>query len=202
MKKSNSLSSSSSFSVFKPVDSTLCCCRSSNSSDSSSSSPSSSSSSSSLSPLQQFLSSAAQAIEDFANSLLNSASKKDEVMVRDKLKEGNLEVDVDGWNWERWSLHFKEVEEQERLIKLLKSQLRNAVEKEDYEDAAKLKVAIAAAGTKDAVGSVMSYLKNAVEEERYQDAVFVRDNAGAGLVGWWAGVSDDRNDPLDRKSVV
>lgn len=126
MKKSNSLSSSSSFSVFKPVDSTLCCCRSSNSSDSSSSSPSSSSpsssssSSSSLSPLQQFLSSAAQAIEDFANSLLNSASKKDGVVVRDKLEEGNLEVDVDGWNWERWSLHFKEVEEQERLIKLLK----------------------------------------------------------------------------------
>lgn len=196
MKKSNSLSSFSSFAVFKPIDSTLCCCRSSNSSDSSSSSPSSSSSSSSsLSPLQQFLSSAAQAIEDFANSLLNSASKKDGVVVRDKLEEGNLEVDVDGWNWERWSLHFKEVEEQERLIKLLKSQLRNAVEKEDYEDAAKLKVAIAAAGTKDAVGSVMSYLKNAVEEERYQDAVFVRDNAGAGLVGWWAGVSDDRNDP-------
>lgn len=187
-KKSNFLSSSSFF-ISKPQFSTICCCRS-NSSDSPSPSPSSSS------PLQKFIVAAAQALEDFVNSRFKSSPKKNEVAVREKrLEEGNLEVDVDGWDWERWSLHFKEVEEQERLIKLLKSQLRHAIEIEDYEDAARLKVAIAAAGTKDAVGSVMSYLKNAIEEERYQDAVYVRDNAGAGLVGWWAGVSDDRNDP-------
>uniref|UniRef100_A0A803LFY4 Protein EXECUTER 1, chloroplastic n=1 Tax=Chenopodium quinoa TaxID=63459 RepID=A0A803LFY4_CHEQI len=175
-----------SISISKPQNSSFCCCRSS-SSDSPSPSPSSS--------LQQFLVAAAQAVEDFVNSRFSP--KKDEVVVREKKSEesGNLEVDVNGWDWERWSLHFKEVEEQERLINLLKSQLRHAIEKEDYEAAARLKVAIAAAGTKDAVGSVMCYLKNAIEEERYQDAVFVRDNAGAGLVGWWAGVSDDRNDP-------
>uniref|UniRef100_A0A803MCB2 Protein EXECUTER 1, chloroplastic n=1 Tax=Chenopodium quinoa TaxID=63459 RepID=A0A803MCB2_CHEQI len=177
-----------SISISKPQNSSFCCCRSS-----SSDSPSPSPSPSSL--LQQFLVAAAQAVEDFVNSRFSP--KKDEVVVREKKSEegGNLEVDVDGWDWERWSLHFKEVEEQERLINLLKSQLRHAIEKEDYEVAARLKVAIAAAGTKDAVGSVMCYLKNAIEEERYQDAVFVRDNAGAGLVGWWAGVSDDRNDP-------
>ncbi|KNA10330.1 hypothetical protein SOVF_145400 [Spinacia oleracea] len=186
--KSSSLSTSSSSSISKPQNSTLCCCRS-NSSDSSLPSPSPSS------PLQEFLAAAAQAFEEFVNSRFKSSPKKDEVAVREKeLGGGNLEVDVDGWDWERWSLHFKEVEEQERLIKLLKSQLRHAIEKEDYEDAAKLKVAIAATGTKDDVGSVISYLENAIEEERYQDAVFVRDNAGAGLVGWWAGVSDDRND--------
>ncbi|KMT15381.1 hypothetical protein BVRB_3g060850 [Beta vulgaris subsp. vulgaris] len=86
IKKSNSFSSSFSFSISKPLDSTLCYCRSSNSSDSFPYSPSSSSSSS-LSPLQQFLSSAAQAIEDFANLLLNSSPKKDEVLVRYKLEE-------------------------------------------------------------------------------------------------------------------
>ncbi|KAL2936751.1 Protein EXECUTER 1 chloroplastic [Bienertia sinuspersici] len=191
LKKSNNLSSSS-FSIPKPLDYASCCCRS-NSSDSPS--PSSSSSSSS-SPLQQFLIAAAQAFEEFFNSRLKLSSKKSDVAVRDKnLDDGSIEVDVDNWDWERWSMHFKQVEEQERLINLLKTQLRHAIEKEDYEYAAKLKVAIAAAGTKDAVGSVMSYLKNAVDEERYQDAVFVRDNAGAGLVGWWSGVSDDRNDP-------
>ncbi|XP_057515947.1 protein EXECUTER 1, chloroplastic isoform X2 [Amaranthus tricolor] len=191
-RKSNSLFSSSSLlSISKPFDSTTCYC-SRNSSDSYPSSPSSSS------PLQQFLISAARAFEEFFNSRFKASPnrKSDVMMTEKKLDDGILEVDdVDGWDWERWLLHFTEVEEQERLIKLLKSQLKHAIEKEDYEDAARLKVAIAAAGTKDDVGSVMSYLKNAIEEERYQDAVSVRDNAGAGLVGWWAGVSDDRNNP-------
>lgn len=88
--------------------------------------------------------------------------------------------------------------------------------KEDYEEAGRLKVAIAAASTGDAVGRVMSYLKvgtwtslnhlliplfsstnislslayclefqSAINEERYQDAAFMRDNAGAGLVGFF-----------------
>lgn len=104
-------------------------------------------------------------------------------------------VAVDDWDWERWKRHFNEVEDQERLISILKSQLTHAIEKEDYEDAARLKVAIAAAATKDTVGTVMSTLKKAIDEERYKDAIFVRDNAGAGLVGWWAGVSGDKNDP-------
>lgn len=38
------------------------------------------------------------------------------------------------------------------------SQLARSVNKEDYDDAARLKVAIAAAATNDTVGQVMSYL--------------------------------------------
>jgi hypothetical protein len=41
---------------------------------------------------------------------------------------------------------------------LLQSQLGNAVNREDYEDAARLKVAIAAAASNDTVGRVMSQL--------------------------------------------
>lgn len=40
----------------------------------------------------------------------------------------------------------------------LQSQLDHAVKREDYDDAARLKVAIAAAATNDAVGRVMSQL--------------------------------------------
>ncbi|KAF2320552.1 hypothetical protein GH714_028222 [Hevea brasiliensis] len=76
-----------------------------------------------------------------------------------------------------------------------RSQLNQAVNREDYEDAARLKVAIAAAATNDAVGRVMSQLSRAVAEERYQDAALLRDDAGAGLVGWWSGISEDVHDP-------
>ncbi|KAK1293582.1 hypothetical protein QJS10_CPB17g02508 [Acorus calamus] len=102
------------------------------------------------------------------------------------------------WDWERWKRHFAEVEEQERIVSVLKAQLGEAVGREDFEEAEKLKVAIAAGVTNDAVGRAISHLNKAVEEERYQDAAFIRDHAGAGLVGWWAGISQDRADPHGR----
>lgn len=52
---------------------------------------------------------------------------------------------------------------------------------EDYEDAATLKVAIAAVAANDTVGTVISHLNCAIEEERYSDAAFLRDEAGTGL---------------------
>lgn len=112
-------------------------------------------------------------------------------------EEEKKEKRVD-WDWEQWKRHFEEVEEQERIVSILKSQLSEAVHREDYEDAAKLKVAIAAAARKDTVGGAISCLNRAVEEERYQDAAFFRDHAGAGLVGWWAGISEDSSDPYGR----
>nr|KJB79578.1 hypothetical protein B456_013G055300 [Gossypium raimondii] len=99
------------------------------------------------------------------------------------------------WDWDQWKKHFEQVDEQERLLSLLKAQLYEAVCKEDYEDAARLKVAIAAASTNDTVGRTMSHLNKAVVEERFEDAAFLRDTAGTGLVGWWAGLSDDTKDP-------
>ncbi|KAL5562679.1 hypothetical protein UlMin_032426 [Ulmus minor] len=102
--------------------------------------------------------------------------------------------DEPDWDWDRWRRHFGEVDEQERLLSVLKSQLGRAVYTEDFEEAARLKVAIAATATNDVVGRVMSKLNNSIEEERYWDAAFIRDNAGAGLVGWWTGISKDVND--------
>ncbi|CAI9294446.1 unnamed protein product [Lactuca saligna] len=115
--------------------------------------------------------------------------------------EGEVVVDGDGdteWDWERWQKHFTDVDEQERIVSTLKSHLNRAIAKEDYDDAARIKVAIAAAATNDTVGRVMSYMRKAIEEERYMDAAFVRDYASAGLVGWWAGLSDDSKDPYGR----
>ncbi|KAM1370024.1 hypothetical protein TB2_040410 [Malus domestica] len=56
------------------------------------------------------------------------------------------------WDWDRRRRHFLKVEQQERLVSLLKLQLRRAVSAEDFEDVARLKVAIAATATNDVVG--------------------------------------------------
>ncbi|KAJ9552097.1 hypothetical protein OSB04_016142 [Centaurea solstitialis] len=114
-------------------------------------------------------------------------NKESEVVMED--------CDAEDWDWERWKKHFTEVDEQERIVSILKSQLNRAVVKEDYEDAARIKVSIAAASTNDTVGRVMARLNKAIKDERYKDATFVRDYASAGLVGWWAGFSDDSKDP-------
>ncbi|KAG6709963.1 hypothetical protein I3843_06G150800 [Carya illinoinensis] len=130
------------------------------------------------------------------DSYFNS-QQKDAEDVRDGelSKSRNAEVEVEEWNWDRWRKHFDEIDEEERMVSLLKSQLGHAVFIEDYEDAARLKVAIAAAATNDTVGRVISHLNKAIEEERFQDAADIRDNACAGLVGWWAGISKNVNDP-------
>ncbi|XXG63549.1 hypothetical protein AAC387_Pa05g1710 [Persea americana] len=125
----------------------------------------------------------------------------DEAAAAETGKERNEEEEEEeggDWDWDRWSRHFKEVEEQERILSILKLQLCDAVQREDYEDAAKLKVAVATSARHDTVGRAISYLKRAVEEERYEDAAFIRDHAGAGLVGWWAGISEDSADPYGK----
>ncbi|KAL5714393.1 Protein EXUTER 1 [Ranunculus cassubicifolius] len=126
-------------------------------------------------------------IEDY----LNSNKKSVELDVKD-------DDDDEEWDWERWKKHFQQVDEQEKIVSLFKSQVGNAVHKEEYAHASKLKIAMAAAATNDVVGRVITQLDRAVEEERYQDAAFLRDHAGAGLMGWWAGISEDSDDPYGR----
>ncbi|KAJ6411741.1 hypothetical protein OIU84_008340 [Salix udensis] len=64
-------------------------------------------------------------------------------------------------------------------------QLEDAIENEDFQEAAKLKIAIAEATSKDNVARIMSQLKNAIDEERYHDASRLCKYTGSGLVGWW-----------------
>ncbi|KAH7663109.1 hypothetical protein IHE45_14G031700 [Dioscorea alata] len=113
-----------------------------------------------------------------------SALKEEEEEEEGEAKEGDVE-----WDWDRWRRHFAEVEEQERLVDALKLQLRIAAAKEDYKEAVRLKAAITAATKNDVVGTAVSDLNRAIVEERYYDAAFLRDHAGAGLMGWWAGIS-------------
>ncbi|WJX52480.1 Protein EXUTER 1, chloroplastic-like [Trifolium repens] len=138
--------------------------------------------------LNEFLTGAIKQFDSYMNSLRRdraaAAAADDRGVVNDE-----------EWDWNRWRQYFDQVDDQERLLVILKSQLRHAVYVEDYGEAARLKVAIAAASNNDSVGKVIALLKRAIKEERYGDAALLRDNAGAGLVGWWAGISKDVNDP-------
>ncbi|CAH9120954.1 unnamed protein product [Cuscuta epithymum] len=106
--------------------------------------------------------------------------------------------DLPGWDWTQWTRHFTEMEQAESYASILKFELEDAVENEDFQEAAKLKKAIAEATSKDTITEIMSGLKDAIAEERYHDASRLCQSTGSGLVGWWVGYSKGSDNPFGR----
>ena len=88
---------------------------------------------------------------------------------------------------------FEELEIEASALEALEAQMRDAVEIEDYNNAAALKRAVEALRATDATGRACDAYATAIEENRFEDASRLRD-AGVGLCGWWAGVEERDGD--------
>ncbi|XP_047333861.1 protein EXECUTER 1, chloroplastic-like [Impatiens glandulifera] len=204
LKQSNNLNHpplSSSHSLLRTSDSSFCRCRSNNN-DEIDPLDSSSEHGRWNSVISHVMSNVIRKLDSYLSSFRDKLREEKDVSENLVMESENRNLDGDDeWDWERWSKHFNDVDEQERIVSLLKSQIALAIASEDYQDAARLKVAVAAATTNDAVGMVMSHLNKAIAEEQYNEAVFLRDKAGAGLVGWWSAISEDNNGHIFRISA-
>ncbi|KAL1333974.1 hypothetical protein HN51_062842 [Arachis hypogaea] len=105
---------------------------------------------------------------------------------------------LEDWDWNRWTRHFSQIEHAESFASLLQFQLEDAIEREDFREAARVKRAINEAAREDTVAEIMSQLKNAIDEERYHDASRLCRCSGSGLIGWWVGYTKDSDDPFGR----
>ncbi|KAG0576332.1 hypothetical protein KC19_5G072100 [Ceratodon purpureus] len=144
-------------------------------------------------PLREMIITAGQRLQDYLESY--KQSKKEVHVEEPEVLNALTEEDV---AWEKLQKLFSEVAERQNLVQKLQFQMEEAVNLEDFEEAGRIKKKLAAVIKQDPVAGVMDDFKKALDEERYSDAAYLRDEAGAGLVGWWAGVSEGDDDPYGR----
>ena len=96
-------------------------------------------------------------------------------------------AEIERGSWEWWSAYFNAMDDTVRELDGVDEELHVAVQEEDYEKAAALRVHQKRLEASDCVTRVLEDLKLAVKEERYGDAAQLRDVGGVGMLGWWAG---------------
>ncbi|KAJ7536208.1 hypothetical protein O6H91_12G059900 [Diphasiastrum complanatum] len=160
-------------------------------------------------PLRDMVSSASKKLQNYFDNYQNSKIKH----------QSSPDQKPEESERDRWQEVFADADEQENLASVLRDfhpwkvrhgvgvlyvkkranehfQLEEAVENEDFQEAARLKLAVSAVDAKNTVTEAFNKLKKALDEERYSDAARLRDEAGAGLVGWWSGISEGGSDPF------
>ncbi|KAG6425021.1 hypothetical protein SASPL_115444 [Salvia splendens] len=140
--------------------------------------------------VQETFRNAIKRFDDYLSSLRDQRTGETLVMAE---KWGDEEEEGEKWDWERWMNHFLEVDEQERVVSILKSQLANAIEREDYEEAARIKVAIA-----PLLGATLLAGDLWRKSDMEMQLLYVIMQGLVWWVGWWAGTSEDANDPYGR----
>lgn len=129
--------------------------------------------------------------------MVSTASQKLNTYLED------LETSPTGSNgeseWERWQQIMKEVDEKYRVLEALQFQMDDAVIKEDFKEAAKLKSAFDSCAKGDPLATSLAELERALQEENYKEAARIRDQTCTDLIGWWAGQAEDsKDDPFGR----
>ncbi|XP_024399465.1 protein EXECUTER 2, chloroplastic isoform X1 [Physcomitrium patens] len=143
-------------------------------------------------PLREMIATAGQRLQDYLESYKQKTGiQAEEVAVSNTVTKEEA-------SWKKLQELFSEVDELQNAMQKLQFQLEEAINLEEFEEAGRIKKKLAALIAKDLVAGAMSDFKKALKEERYGDAAYLRDEAGAGLVGWWAGVSESDDDPYGR----
>eukprot|EP00897_Mesotaenium_endlicherianum_P007610 jgi/Mesen1/6878/ME000353S05901 len=146
-------------------------------------------------PFRDMVTSASKRIQDMVGGRKATEKKEEDVNVAPPKDDKDTEEDKD---WATWQRVMEEVGKREELLATLKGQMEDAIDVEDFKEAAKLKAAIAACQESDVLAQASEELKLALAEERYADAARIRDQACLGLVGWWVGMAEGVSDLFGR----
>ena len=77
--------------------------------------------------IQDVMKGVVKSFDSFINSLRDEsqhARNSSGVAEADNKREENVEFEDEEWDWDRWGKHFQEVDEQERLVSILKVRIK------------------------------------------------------------------------------
>lgn len=92
-------------------------------------------------------------------------------------------------SWPEWLAFFDSLDELAEQGEEIEERLEQAVAAENYSLASQLSAELRELTAQDHVEVASQALQQALETEDYQRAAALRDRAGLGLLGWWAGKS-------------
>ncbi|KAK9867039.1 hypothetical protein WJX84_010092 [Apatococcus fuscideae] len=89
-------------------------------------------------------------------------------------------------SWEEWYQHvFVHKDRAAHRVEQLQTILDNSISNEQYDDAAHYSAELARHQEWDDVSKILEEYSEAIEKEDFGRAAALRDEGGAGLVGWW-----------------
>lgn len=106
----------------------------------------------------------------------------------------NMELNgLSSGSWNSWLEYFHETDTLEERREEVSMEMEEAIARENFSEAAQLKLQLDDIIRRDTVKNVVEDMKVAVREERFTDAARHRDEGKVGIQGWW--IASSAEDP-------